>query len=382
MNVGIIGYGVRIDNVIGTMGQHANWGKIKAITDVNIGEVKEKLARRKIDFKNINFYTDADQMLDREELDAVLIGTRCSVHVKMAIKVLKTNLPLFLEKPVATTVEDLNALKSVYDSSKSEVVVSFPLRFTPMIQMAKEIIQTGKLGTIEHVQAVNNVPYGGGYYHNWYRDENEAGGLFLQKATHDIDYINYLLDIQPIELCAMKSKQIFKGDKAEGLKCNECVEWETCPEGPFVMKNIKNDAPGGDFCCFAKDTGNEDSGSILMRYESGMHVSYSQNFFVRKSAGLRGGRFMGYNGTMDFDFYTDEIKVYMHNSSRVETYKIGCKEMPHFGGDNALISNFLNMVKRKEKSKSPMEAGLLSALICCKAKESAQTSTFRKIIWN
>ena len=56
---------------------------------------------------------------------------------------------------------------------------------------------------MEHVQAWNNVPYGWCYYQSWYRDENETQGLFLQKATHDFDYINYLVEKRPVMVCAM-----------------------------------------------------------------------------------------------------------------------------------------------------------------------------------
>lgn len=308
-----------------------------------------------------------------------MIGTRCSLHTKMAVKVLSKHLPLFLEKPVSTSIEDLILLKDAAGKSKSKVVVSFPLRFTPIVQLAKEIIQTGKLGTIEHVQAINNVPYGGVYFHDWYRDENETGGLFLQKATHDFDYINYLLDIEPVIICAMKSKQIFKGNKPRGLICRECDEYADCPESTYVVKHFKYDDTHGDMCCFAKDTGNEDSGGALIRYKTGMHVSYSQNFFARKSAGARGARFLGYNGTLEFDWFTDKLKVFMHNTPRVETYEFDSHKMSHCGGDQMLAFNFINVVKNGEKSKSPIEAGILSALMCLKAKESAQTNTFQEI---
>ena len=46
-------------------------------------------------------------------------------------------------------------------------------------------------------------------------------------------------------------------------------------------------------CCYAVDTGNEDSGSALIRYETGMHVSYSR-IFARHKAGARGARLFGY----------------------------------------------------------------------------------------
>ena len=382
MKIGIIGYGGRISGIVDVILKYDLGTEIAAIADFNIEKVKQALEQKNINAGNISFYKDADEMLDKERLDGVLIGTRCSLHTTMAVKVLKRNIPLFLEKPVATNMEDLLLLKSTSEKSKSEVVVSFPLRVPPLVKLAKEIVLSGKLGTIEHVQAVNNVPYGGVYFHNWYRDENETGGLFLQKATHDFDYINYLLDLKPEMICAMKSKQIFKGNKPEGLFCKDCEEKETCPEGPFAMEHIKFDTANGDICCFAKDTGNEDSGSALIKYETGMHVSYTQNFFARKEAAARGARLLGYNGTLEFDWYKDEVKVFMHNTPRVETYKMDSSKMAHGGGDDVLALNFIRVMQGREKSVAPIEAGLLSVLMCLKAKASAETNTFQEIAWD
>jgi Predicted dehydrogenases and related proteins len=382
MKMGIIGCGVRISWVVEPILKLGMGAQLTAVADIDLDGTKETLAKKGISTENITFYTDADEMMDKEKLDGVLIGTRCSLHAKMAAKVLARNIPLYLEKPVANNFDDLLMLKNAAEKSKSEVVVSFPLRVTPLVKTAKEIVQSGKLGTIEHVQAVNNVPYGGVYFHHWYRDQNETGGLFLQKATHDFDYINYLLGIKPTMICAMKSKQIFKGNKPEGLFCKDCDEAETCPEGPFILEKFKFEEVTGDMCCFAKDTGNEDSGSALIKYETGMHVSYTQNFFARKSAGSRGARLLGYNGTLEFDWYKDEVKVHMHNTPRVETYKMDSAKMPHGGGDNVLAYNFIKVMQGREKSISSIDAGLLSVLMCIKATVSSETDTFQKITWD
>ena len=384
MQIGIIGYGERLSGFLDTILKCANGQEVRivAITEIDIEKAKKLLNQRGINIANICFYSDADEMLEKEKLDGVLIGTRCSSHTKMAVKVLAKNIALFLEKPVATNIEDLIILKNATEKFKSEVVVSFPLRVTPIVKLVKEIIQSGKLGTIEHVQAINNVPYGGVYFHDWYRDENETGGLLLQKATHDLDCINYLLDLKPVIICAMKSKQIFKGNKPVGLLCKDCDEYETCPESPFVMKHSKYERVYGDMCCFAKDTGNQDSGSLLIKYETGMHVSYSQNFFARKSAAARGARLLGYNGTLEFDFYKDEIKVFMHNTPRIETYKTEFAKIFHWGGDEVLAYNFIKVMQGKEKSVAPIEAGLISVLMCLKAELSSQTDTFQNISWD
>lgn len=373
MKLGVIGYGGRIRRVIEEVKKQDPACRVTAITDIRKDEL---IAQDKNDeLAAIEWYDAAEQMLAQAELDGVLIGTRCSLHTEMAVKVLASGLPLFLEKPVSTTFADLRRLKEASLRSASEVVVSFPMRVAPLVQLAREIIALGKIGTVEHVQAVNNAANGGVYFHNWYRDENETGGMFLQKATHDFDYINHILQMQPVSVCAMTSKQVFKGSKPAGLACVDCDENRTCPETAASVK-----VPAFNKCCFAEDTGNEDSGSALVRYESGMHVSYTQNFIVRREAAFRGATFVGYKGTMKFDFRKNEMQVYMHHAPRVETYQLQAGDS-HYGGDEVLAKNFVEIMRGAASSISPLEAGLQSALLCLKARESAKTGTFQSVDW-
>jgi len=382
LKIGIIGCGGRGYGMFGRMDAFKIDHKLVAVADPATVKIQKIL--QDDGHKETTLYADADEMLDNEQLDGVMVGTRCSLHAQMALKVLKRNIPLFLEKPIATNYEDLDALVRARGETKAPVVVSFPLRVTPLVQAAREILDSGKIGTVEHVQAWNNVPYGNAYYQMWYRDENETGGLFLQKATHDFDYINYLLNSDPQWISAVKSKRIFTGDKPEGLYCKDCDELEDCPDGPYNAFYTRADTKEVDRdstlqCCFAKDTGNEDSGSALIEYESGMHVSYSQNFFARKGAGARGARLFGYKGTIEFDWYTNELKVFMHHKPCTETTKLDTTNMSHGGGDIVLLKSFIDIMTGKGESVTPLETGLLSVLMCLKAKESAETRTFQKI---
>jgi len=383
IRLGVIGYGLRIRGILDIIGRLCADARVTAITDIRNDEIREDIRRAGGDPSGIRFYTDADEMLEAGGLDGALIGTRCSLHTPMAVKVLRRGLPLFLEKPVATSMGQLLELRDAARCSGSEVVVSFPLRVTPLVRLATEIIGSGRIGTVEHVQAWNDVPYGGCYYQMWYRDENETQGLFLQKATHDFDYINHLLGIRPVEICAMTSKRVFRGERPAGLRCDECPEQDTCLESPFhaFFTRMETDRvqPSGLQCAFAVDTGNEDSGSAIIRYETGMHVCYSQNFFARKKAGRRGARLYGYLGTLEFDWYTDEVKVYMHHSPRVETYRTESAHASHGGGDLVLADNFIRVIRDGARSVAPLDAGILSALMCLKAKESAATRTFQPV---
>jgi len=382
LNIGIIGFGLRARGVFAVLSGLEMGAKIN-LTAISDPKNKEELIaegdKSKIDMSETHFYKNEDDMLQNENLDGVIIGTRCSLHTKLAIKVMKKGIPLFLEKPVSTTYEDWQLLKEANQKYKCEVVVSFPLRVTPIVSEAKRLIDNGEIGTIQHVSAVNYATYGGDYYHSWYRDENETGGLFLQKATHDLDYINYIIGQKPVEICAMHSKQIMKGDKPAGLKCADCEERYTCKEGPFHTRKINGDYIHGDYCCFAVDTGNEDSGTALVRYESGMHAVYTQNFFVRnKKAAKRSAIFAGDMGVLEFDFRTKDIYIRKNYLPGEMKYHVEL-EGNHYGGDLRLMINFTNIMLNKEKSETPLSEGLLSAYMCLKAKESAETKQFVKL---
>ncbi|MDG0812729.1 Gfo/Idh/MocA family protein [Cohnella rhizosphaerae] len=387
MRLGVIGYGTRIRNIVEEIVRIEPACRVTAIADIRNEAIRAELAgtsieeRQRTRSEDIVYFDTPEEMIGGTQLDGILIGTRCSLHADMAIRALPSGIPLFLEKPVATNEADLLRLKDAFERSRSEVVVSFPLRETPHVRLAKEIVESGRIGTIEHMQVANNVPYGHVYFQYWYRDERETGGLFLQKATHDFDCINHLLGIRPTGIAAMTSKQIFKGDKPAGLRCEACDERLTCQDS-VVLRRQKGDDPHGEYCAYAVDTGNEDSGSALIRYETGMHASYSQNFFARKKAATRHYRLLGYKGTLEFDIYTNQIKVFMHHTHRVETYDIEPGPGGHAGGDNALAINFIDVMQGNSKSIFPLHDGLLSALMCLNARRSAENGQFQAIDGN
>ncbi len=378
--IGVIGFGGRlgdlIQNVLLELGMDV---KIAAVADTDLTAVRGRLRHPGLTADGIRFYTDAREMLDNEELDGCMIGTRCNTHTPYAVEVLRRNIPLFLEKPVSVTMEQLRALDAAGKATAAQTVVSFPLRASLPVRKAKAIIDSGEIGEVQHVQAWNNVPYGAGYYHTWCRDESVTGGLFLQKATHDLDYIQYILGHRPVELCAMESKQIYKGDKPARLRCPDCPEERTCPESEWFMTTYKADHPHGDLCCFSTATGNHDSASVLIRYDTGMHVCYSQNFFARKNAQLRGARFLGYKGTLEFDWYTGELLVHKHDEPVDVCYKLDLTASSHFGGDKQLMLNFCGVMAGTENSESPLEDGIASALLCLKAVESAREHRFAEV---
>ena len=158
LRIGVIGYGGRIGGIVDKL-MKSGEVVFAAVADPNTEGVRAKAEEK--GYTDIHYYTDAEEMLKNESPDGVLIGTRCSLHTHYALLVAKYGIPMFLEKPVCTTEEDLARLGTILHMN-DKTVVSFPLRTSMLLQKVKEIVDSGKLGTIEHVQAYNNVPYGRG----------------------------------------------------------------------------------------------------------------------------------------------------------------------------------------------------------------------------
>ena len=376
----VVGFGARAEGMLRNLNTFDMDTQITAVVDQDPDGVRARLQSAGFDPGKAKFYPDVDAMLSTAGVDGVVVATNCNTHTDFAVQAMKYNLPMLLEKPVAISPEQVEKLYDASKAYKSQALISFPLRVSYICQLAKKIIDRGEIGKVQHVEAFNNVSYGRVYYKSWYRDESITGGLFLQKATHDLDCINYLLPgRRPVQLCAMESKQIFKGNMPAGLTCEKCERFTTCPESTRVLKNdYHNEEPYGNGCSFAVDTGNHDSASVLVRYDDGMHAVYTQNFYARKSAAKRGQRLIGFDGTLEFDWVTGDLVVHYHKDMQTATYHIDDNELFHYGGDKALCENFIQIMEGG-RSVAPLYDGILSAHMCLQARESAQTNRFMDI---
>jgi len=382
LRIGIIGYGARIVHMARSLKMFGMPYQVTAVVDP-----RADLIRANDDgfLQNAAFYGTADELLSHAtELDGVMIGTRCTLHTELACKIAPTNLPLFLEKPVAISFEQVHQLEEAYRGVNTPVVVSFPLRLSPLLQKVKEIIDSGQIGTVEHVVAFNDVPYGHGYFRTWHRNYAENGGLWLQKFTHDVDYLTYLIGQQPKWVSAMSARRVFGGTMPWDLTCKTCHLNETCPESPLVRFRVgfEEQREGyfnrENYCVFSEGFEIDDLGNCMIEYDQGAQLSYTQNFFARYKAERRGARLLGYKGALEFDWYQNQIKIFSHVSPTIQTIDF-TGDMPHFGGDRELCYDFLLAMRDHKPSRAPLSAGILSALTCLWARESATTRQFCEV---
>ena len=383
IRLGVIGYGRRIHGVIDRM-LRALEPDLRVVGVVDPDEEGTRARMAACDRDDAVFYKDLDDMVRRAELDGLAIGTRCNLHSRYAVQASRYDLPLFLEKPVAIDMRQATALERAFAKTRCRVVVSFPLRVSPLCELTRQYVEEGAVGRPVHLSATNYVPYGTGYWEQPYRDYSVTGGLFLQKATHDFDYISYLMGEPITRVAASWTRgQVFGGDKPAGLYCSACDEAETCLESP---QNRKRNSSGGSqadhLCLFGKDCGsvknndlNEDCSSALLEFASGAHGVYTQVFYARRDAAARGATVSGYNGTLSFDWYENRLTRVRHHAPFTATEKAG-GDASHFGGDQELARDFIGLIRGAKTSRTPIETGLQSVYACLAARASAQKGRF------
>lgn len=380
--LGVIGGGKRVSGMIAHVFRKID-PDLRVVGLVDPDEAGARSRLEECDRADAKFYPDIKSLLRGAKPDALVIGTRCHLHAPYAIKAAAYDIPLFLEKPVANSMAQARALEKAFLKSKCPVVVSFPLRVSPLCALARRQIEEGAIGRPEHILGVNYVPYGVGYFDHAYREYAITQGLFLQKATHDFDYLAYLMGAPIVRVSAMACRgRVFGGRKRAGLTCSRCPDAGTCLESPA---NRKRNGSGGDLndhlCTFGRDIGtpetgmNEDSSSALLEFAGGAQGVYTQVFYSRRDAAARGATISGYNGTLSFDWYKNDMRRVRHHLPFSDTIK-AAEGMSHFGGDLELGHEFLDLVKTGKSGRISIWDGIRSVYACLAAKESSETGKF------
>lgn len=131
--------------------------------------------------------TDYQLMLDDPELDAILITTRHNAHAAQAIAALEAGKHVFVEKPLALTHEELDAVEAAYQKSGKTLTVGFNRRFSPFSQDLKK--QLGNAPGPINVIATMNAGFIPADV--WVQDMEVGGGRIIGEACHLIDLITF-----------------------------------------------------------------------------------------------------------------------------------------------------------------------------------------------
>lgn len=162
----------------------------------------EQKARNYAERHNIRkWYTDAQELIDDPDVNAVYIATPPSSHATFAIMAMKAGKPVYVEKPLAASYNDCIRINHVSEQTGVPCFVAYYRRYLPYFQKVKEIIKSGSIGQVVNVQIRFSVPprdldYNSGKEMPWrLQPDISGGGYFYDLAPHQIDLLQDIFGV-------------------------------------------------------------------------------------------------------------------------------------------------------------------------------------------
>jgi len=142
--------------------------------------------------EHLQYYTDLDEMLSKEEIDFVDICVPTYWHREMAVKLLTRGYHVLCEKPMALCYDDCVAMIQAAKDAKKELMVGQCLRFYPAFDAIKSMVEEQRYGALQGAffTRLSSLPTWG--WKNWFADPALSGGGVTDFLIHDVDMIRYL----------------------------------------------------------------------------------------------------------------------------------------------------------------------------------------------
>ena len=265
--------------------EYADVAEVAGICDIN----PTRLARANEAMGgNVPAFTDFDAMLRSVDCDAVIVTTKDSTHHEFIVKALRSGKDVITEKPMTIDDEKCRMILDAEKESGKSVRVTFNYRYGPYPTRIKELLAQGVIGEVVSVEFhwFLDTVHGADYFRRWHRQKANSGGLFVHKATHHFDLVNWWLGDEPESVYAKGSRRVYGPTRKErGERCLACAYQDSCE---FYLDLRKSDelrrlyleAEGDDGyirdgCVFSEEIDIEDTMAALVTYRGGAHLVYT-----------------------------------------------------------------------------------------------------------
>lgn len=207
IGVGVIGLGVGERHVHGFL-QHPE-AKLVAVCDTD--PVKREMAKAK--WPEARIYADAQELIASDDIGIVSIASYDDAHFDQALMAFRSNKHIFIEKPICLHQNELAELRRLHEVSPHlKISSNLILRQSPRFQQLRDMIMTGKLGTLYHVDADYNY----GRLHkltDGWRGDIPYYSVVHGGMVHMIDLVLWLSGEKIVEVEAMGNQIASRGSR-------------------------------------------------------------------------------------------------------------------------------------------------------------------------
>ncbi|MBM4760892.1 Gfo/Idh/MocA family oxidoreductase [Bacillus sp. B15-48] len=196
--------------------QKADGANLIAVCDSDPSKMEEFIS-----LYGIKGYVLLEDLLNNSDVDVVNICTPSGFHASIAVKVAEAKKHIVVEKPIAMTLEDTDAIIDACRNNNVKLSVVHPNRFRPVMIKLKEVMENEALGKISHANATVRWNRNQQYYNQagWRGTKEFDGGVLMNQAIHNLDLILWLMgDIDEVySMEATRLRNIESEDVSTGV---------------------------------------------------------------------------------------------------------------------------------------------------------------------
>jgi UDP-N-acetylglucosamine 3-dehydrogenase len=261
----VIGAGVMGSNHIRVL-QDMDAVDLCAVADSVKAESLRKSKRRVVR----SIYEDAEEMLSKEKLDAVVIAAPTSAHHRLALNALTRGLAVLIEKPMASDERECQEMLDAASREHRLIMIGHVERFNPAVVKLKGLLDENFLGSVYYIETVRSGPFPKRLY-------GSKDGVVIDLAVHDMDLIAHLVG----DLSQLYSHQLRIGEKKQDVYAKVMLKTRGGILGSSEFSWIsprkqRRIAVFGDKGMLLADMLDQE----LWYYENGdVEIDYSDNYF-------------------------------------------------------------------------------------------------------
>lgn len=287
LKIVLVGTGVRGSSFWGKriVDQYADLLEFVALCDINPGRLAYAKKYMNVDCP---VFTDFDKLLSTVSPDLIIVCTKDSNHHEFIIKGLNAGCDVLTEKPLTTDETKAQAIIDAEKRSNKKLIVGFNYRWSPYMTKIKELLQNNEIGEITSVDFnwYLNVHHGASYFRRWHGLMEGGGSLWVHKATHHFDLLNWWLDAEPEEVFAYGALEHYGSNGPfRGTSCRTCSHTKECRYYWDITKSrtdmalyVDNEAHDGyirDGCVYRHEIDIYDKMSAQIKYKNNVIANYS-----------------------------------------------------------------------------------------------------------
>jgi predicted dehydrogenase len=225
----------------GVVSMHRPALELETVDLVAGSDVNAELGRRNADELGCAFYTDHRTMLAETKPDVAVVVTPHTVHAPIAIDCLEAGCHVLVEKPIAIHVAEADAMVEAAARTGRLLAVNFQQRHRPEVRAARQLIEEGHIGAIQHVDMAVAWTRTAAYFKlgawrgTW---AGEGGGVLMNQAPHNLDLICHLAGM-PSRVTAWTRTQLHQIEVEDTVQA--MLEW---PSGAWGSLHISTAEAG------------------------------------------------------------------------------------------------------------------------------------------